>query len=184
MARWRLTDKHYLSTLSDGKPGAEWMYEETSPTTAKKARKLFPVPQFLDPEDVTCHNYLGDIIVCHEGKGQSRDIVMVGPPTPDMEPLDDEAQAITDKARPTWIHPIESLPGQQGYSQSMLDTLTRQLAEAMTGAKQAVAAPMNVAVPSMDDFKALQAQVQALVARNAELEASRDSEPASIRRSM
>lgn len=177
MARWRLTDKHYLNT-----PGIEWEYKETDRQTSKQARKVFAVPQFLNPEDPADQNYPGEIIVCHEGKGQGRDITFEGAPTPDMEPLDAEAAAITDKERPKWVRPMseQAFPGQVS-SQSLLNDLTRQLAEAMNQIPRAPIAPVAVSGVSNEDFEALKAQVAALAARNAELMAEQVSEPAKRR---
>lgn len=110
MARWSLMNAHYLNV-----PGTEWEYKETT-DSGKQGRKIFPVPLHLDPNNPRDHNYPGEIIVCHEGKGQPKDIVFVGPPTPDMTPLDDEAQAISDSMQPAWIHPIESLPTHDNLS--------------------------------------------------------------------
>lgn len=39
-----------------------------------------------------------------------RDNLFVGPPTPDMEPIDAAAKAISESHRADWVHPIESLP--------------------------------------------------------------------------
>src|SRR5260370_20903891 len=94
MARWKLVTEHYLNV-----PGTEWEYKETSRETGRQVRRVFPVPLHLDPNEnnIADHNYPGEIIVCHVGKGQGRDIEFVGPPTPDMQPLDDEAKAISAK---------------------------------------------------------------------------------------
>lgn len=103
MARWRLTAAHYLKV-----PGTEWEYKEVDMTSGRQARKVFPVPLHLDPNNPSDCNYPGDIIV-KQGKGEPRDIIFEGPPTPDMEPLDDEAEAISAKWREKWSHPIEDL---------------------------------------------------------------------------
>lgn len=105
MARWRLRIPHYLNVL----PETEWEQKETDLLTGKQARKVYKVPMYLDPKDPTDCNYPGEIIVCHDGKGQPRDKVFVGPPTPDMEPLDAEAEAISAAEAPNWVDPIESL---------------------------------------------------------------------------
>src|SRR5881392_1048059 len=95
MARWRLKDKHYLSV-----PGIEWEYQETDRETGRRARKIFTVPLYLDPEIQADWNYPeeGAIIVSTKfDPAHRRDIVFTGPPTPDMEPVDDEAEAITQE---------------------------------------------------------------------------------------
>lgn len=111
MARWKLTEAHYLNV-----PGTQWEHKETDRSTGKQARKVFDVPLYLDPEQPADCNYfddgVGEIIVCYEGKGQPRDIVFEGPPTKAMTPLDAEAEAITAPWREKWLgsDPIESLP--------------------------------------------------------------------------
>lgn len=170
MARWRLENAHYLSV-----PGNEWVYEEQSRSSGKAARQRFTVPQYLDPRDGADHNYPGEIIVAHaESKAYPRDIIFVGPPTPDMTPLDEEAEKITEELQPTWQHPIESLPGQ--YSQSLITAFENQIGELM---KSGQAKPVSLSTGSVSeaDFKALQEQVAALMAKNAELAAAVEGTP-------
>lgn len=157
MARWKLLQPHYLNV-----PGTEWEYKETDRTTGRQARKVFQVPLFLHPDDPADQNYPGEIIVGY--KPQGRDIVFVGPPTPDMEPLDEEAQAISDRERPKWKHPIDSLAS-QGYSQSLLDDLMRQMSEIHAGTRTSVP---SVSAPGIDPaaFASLQQQVAALLEQN------------------
>lgn len=116
MARWRLTGKHYLNV-----PDNDWEYKETSRDTGRQATKRFPVPRHLDPDYPGDHTPpgSGEIIVCYEGKGQPADQVFYGDPTPEMEPLDDEAEALTKARRPHWQHPIDSLPAQGGTPLAM-----------------------------------------------------------------
>lgn len=168
MARWQLKQAHYLKV-----PGTEWEYKEQNRDTGRQARKVYEVPLYLNPDDPSDHNYRQDemIVVCHEGKGLPRDIVFEGPPTPDMEPLDDEAQEISEAERPKWIHPIESLPG-QGYGDALLAGFQKQLAEVIAGARAAAPVPsVSVAGISAEAFEALQKQVAALAAQNEDLTA-------------
>jgi hypothetical protein len=95
MARWYTTEDCYLKT----DPVSEWEQKETDALTGRQLRKVFEVPTQI-PKDSTVSN----------GSGAQRgDIIFVGPPTPAMQPLDDEAEAITNKERHKWVHPIESL---------------------------------------------------------------------------
>lgn len=183
MARWRLTNKHYLNV-----PGTEWMHEEVNRDTGRKARKIFPVPEYLDPDDPGCYNYPGEIIVCHEGKGEPRDKIFVGPPTPDMEPLDNEAKAISQEMSKRWQHPIDSLPANGGdYGGQLLEALSRQL-DAMIRQnplpKATVEGPVSISGVSAAEFGQLQDQVSKLMEQNAQLlaklsgkEAEVDEEP-------
>ena len=124
MARWYLRNAHYLNV-----PGTEWEQKETNRETGKQARKIYHVPLLLDPENPADQNYPseGMVIVCHEGKGMPRDITFIGKPTPDMEPLDDEARAISEAESKNWIHPIESLDGT--YGESLVKQFERMMAD-------------------------------------------------------
>lgn len=167
MARWRLTEKHYLRV-----PGTEWERNETDTRTGKALRHRYEVGCYLDPDSPMDQNYPGEIIVCHEGTGQRNDIIFVGPPTMGMEPLDDEAEAISNSLREKWAHPVDSLPATGGdYNDALIKTFERQMNEIVEGIKKG--AGVAVAVPSVsaEEFKTLQDQVAALMARNAELEA-------------
>lgn len=162
MARWRLNAAHYLNV-----PGTEWEYTEISRTSNKQARVRYPVCLFLDPKDGADHNYPGEIIVAHTADRAFRnDIIFTGPPTPDMEPLDDEAQAITDATAKNWIHPIESLPGQGDYSQSLLRVFEMQM-KALAEGKSISPAPNQTVAPS--EFETLKKQVADLMDANAQL---------------
>lgn len=162
MARWKLTEPHYLfgypPDLSD--EGTEWEYKETDRITGRERRKRFKVPFYFESET----------IVCLEGRGLPTDFVFEGDPTPGMQPLDDGAKAISAEHAHKWVHPIETLPG-QGFSASLLTSLERQLTELASKAP----APIQVAESgvSREEFTKLQEQLAALMAKNAELEASK-----------
>lgn len=109
--RWRLVNAHYLKVpvLQDGTE-VEWEHKETNRTNGRSVRKLFPVPMLLDTNDPSDYNYPGEIIVAHEGDNANRnDYIFIGDPTPEMEPLNEAAQAISDSMRHRWDHPINSL---------------------------------------------------------------------------
>lgn len=165
MARWRLINAHYLNTIDN-----QWEYKETSRDSGRQVRKIYDVPRLFDPNDPGDCNYSGECVVCYEGKGQGRDYVFRGPPTPEMEPLDDEAKAISEAESPKWVHPIDSLPG-QGYNDSLLHALERQL-DALTrklSAEPAPPVPVSAIDPSA--FAKMQGQLAELMASNAELQA-------------
>jgi hypothetical protein len=125
--RWRLTQPHYLNV-----PGTEWEYKETSRDSGKTGRKIFEVPQYLNPNDPADHNYPGEIIVSHGLDRQfPKDIVFVGKPTGDMEPLNEEADKISEEESKNWQHPVDTLPAQGNYSQSLLVGLEAMLSKAM-----------------------------------------------------
>lgn len=162
MARWKLKQRHYLNV-----PGNEWQYIENDRVTGRPKRVNFSVPRYLDPSDYADCNYVnrgsdgtiidGDIIVSNNDDNP-RDIRFIGDPTPDMEPLDDEARAISDSFKDIWKHPIESLP-EQGYSMSILRDIETQV-----GALKPSAGGID---PSQ--FTALQNQVTELTKQNSVL---------------
>lgn len=102
MARWKLSEKHYLRT----DPPTEWEQKETDLNTGEEVRKRYEVPRFFDPDVMKNGGY-----VCYKGKGLPGDVVVVGMPTPGMLPMDKEAEEISSKCV-IGPHPIESLPTQ------------------------------------------------------------------------
>lgn len=172
--RWRLTEPHYINvpTLPDGTK-VEWEHKEMARESGRAVRKLFAVPMLLDPKDPADHNYPGEIIVARDVDGarhQRGDLIFLGDPTPAMEPLNDEAQAITDALRPRWEHPIETLPVNGGMNESEMAFFQNMMAQFGKMAQAAPAAE-NATVPR-SEFDALKQQLEelkaALVAKPAE----------------
>lgn len=136
MARWRLMTPHYLNIIDpDSGEATEWVYAETDRTTGKARRKVYHVPQLLDPKDPTQLNFGDDIVVCQEGKGQPKDIIFFGEPTPDMEPMDEEAEAISAGLQHKWTHPIDTLPVNGGMNEQE-QRFMEQMMKAFGGATQ------------------------------------------------
>jgi len=130
MARWKLMTSHYLNVI-----GEEWEYTEQDRATGRPKRVKFSVPRLLDVNDPSCwtnkwgnaSNEEGEIIVCHEGKGESRDIVFFGDPTPDMSPIDEEAIAISASFEDIWKYKPDSVVAD--HSQSLIDRFQLEMAE-------------------------------------------------------
>lgn len=122
MARWKLACSHYLNV-----PDNEWEYQEQSRTKGKPIRRRFPVPRLLDINDPGDWTNTwgpndaaeGEIIVCHEDKGNPTDITFFGDPTPDMVPVDDEARAISATFEERWKYKPES--AEVSFSQTLVD---------------------------------------------------------------
>lgn len=150
MARWKLTAPHYLNV-----PGTEWEFVEVDTGTGKQVRHRHPVGLYLSPDDPGDQNRQGEVVVCHEGKGLAGDRIFIGPPTPEMEPLDDEARAITDKMRPLW----NNFSGSYGYGEGVLNDFQNQLTRAAMAQE-----PSNR--KEIDDLKEQMAELQK---QNAEL---------------
>jgi len=167
MARWALRQPHYLAV-----PGTEWEYKETDRETQRQVRKVFEVPLYLNPGEPADWNDRANerIVVTNKfDRAYPRDHVFVGPPTPDMEPIDEEAQTITDGfvKSGAWKHPIESLD--MNYSQSVLSDFERQLAQLLTKQQPEKPANLSLGGVSMEDFGRLQEQVATLMEQNAKL---------------
>lgn len=170
MARWRLTAAHYLNV-----EGVEWDYVERDQKTNRQRRVHFKVPLHLDPNDPSDHNDKANewIIVSDGNNPQPRDIIFIGPPTPDMEPMDAEAEAITAQHRVTWdaTHPINSLASNSGgYSQSLLEKFQGEFEAKLkqSGGTYPTNSPYAKGIdPSA--FEALQTQVAELAKQNSQL---------------
>lgn len=167
MARWRLINAHYINVESYFGQPVEWEYKETDRNTGRANRKMFPVPLYLDPNQPSDHNYpeQGEIIVCYKGKGLPRDIVFLSEPTPEMEPLDEEAEAISASLRQKWEHPIESLAPngsmsaqEKAFMQNMMKTFA-QSAQSMS-----VIPEGSITISKDDLAKMVQEQVNAALA--------------------
>ncbi len=163
--RWRLINAHYLNVreLPDG-TRVEWEHKETSRDSGRAVRKLFPVPMLLNPNEPADRNYPDEIIVAHAidgARNEPRDYIFSSSPTPEMEPLNDAAQAITDRLRPTWEHPIETLPVNGGMSsdeQAFMAKMMQSFASQI-GAQVQQAAPAPNAGVSVEEFEALKKQL-------------------------
>lgn len=153
MARWKLTEAHYINACPPDLEAVEWEYKETDRVNGRERRKRFEVPFYCDVET----------IVCYAGKGLPTDTVFRGPPTPAMTPLDEEAKAISAEHSKNWVHPIESLPG-QGFNDGLLATLQKQLAELTVRTP----VPVAQAGVSVEEFNALKEQLALLTAQLAE----------------
>jgi hypothetical protein len=148
------------------------MREETNRDTGRVARTLFLVPTYLDPDDPRDQNYPGEIIVAYEKGARPQDFVFTGEPTPDMEPVDEEAQKISDDTRPKWKNPIDSLSATGGnYSEALLALLSKQLEEAANKSGPPARAIDEAA------FKKMQEDMKALMESNAKLQAQLGARP-------
>lgn len=163
--RWRLINAHYLNidTLPDGTK-VEWEHKETSRESGRAVRKLFPVPMFLEPKDAADHNYPGEIIVAHAVDGchnLRQDYIFTGQPTQEMEPLNAEAEAITNSCKDAWINPVSSLPANGGMSDSE-SAFMKKMMEVFE--RVAPSAPVAVPDGEVDELKARLARLEALLA--------------------
>jgi hypothetical protein len=146
MARWQLTEAHYLNV-----PDNKWEQQITDRSTGRPIRKQFLVPLHLDPNIESDWNHQerignnivdGKIVVCHAGKGEPKDITFSGPPTPGMLPLDDEARELSSKLSVPFTTGLDPVAQANGWQQQLLVELSDM--------KQAVAtAPV---IPGFAEF--------------------------------
>lgn len=152
---------HYLSV-----PGNEWEYTENDRVTGRPVRRKFTVPRLLsiaDPQDWTNRwgnkdNEEGEIIVCYEGRGEPKDIVFLGEPSPDMQPVDDEATVISESLAKKWETRPDHIPGD--YSQSLID----KFQIAMADAKPAEVKGMDDLISAMTTLMKQNAEIMAAMA--------------------
>lgn len=173
MARWRLRNAHYLNVVEYFGEKVEWEYSETSRDTGRRARKLFPVPLMMDPNNAADFNYPGEIIVCKPGTGLPNDIQFIGEPTPEMEPLDEEAEAISASLRSKWEHPIDSLApnGQMSPAESaFMANMMKAFAQTNS---QSVLPEGSIAMTKADIEQLVKTQVEAALKAAAEPAARR-----------
>jgi polyhydroxyalkanoate synthesis regulator phasin len=163
--RWSLRNAHYLNVeqLTDG-TRVEWEHKETARETGRTVRKLFPVPMLLDPKEPADCNYPGEVIVTQRTEGAHLlrdDYVFKGEPTPEMEPLNAEAQVISDSLQAKWQHPIDTLPANGGMNERE-QAFFENMMKAFTGAASA----QNQVVPreQYDELKERLAKLEAAIA--------------------
>lgn len=167
MARWRVLEPHYIHAEQYGEP-TTWVREETNRDTGRAFRRTFTVPLLVDPNDPTCINkHVGYCVVATQGSEQPGDIVLAPntKPTPGMEPLDDEARAISDAERPKWKSPIDNVPITLGedFSALIMRKLEQQINEATRLASSPAQSLGGASTSELADLRALvEAQQKAL----------------------
>lgn len=178
MATWRLTGKHYLNVQIPDDPDnpIEWVYEETDTRSGRRIRKRYKVPLYLDPAEPSYYHVNGELYVAKEGttppmKGA---LLFDGDPTPDMDPMDDEAEAISLACKAKWTAPMgdTAFPSQGGnFGDKLLAQLSEQLAAVMNNNPLPKAAVGGVGVITAKQFAELKEQLAVVMASNAELAA-------------
>lgn len=173
MARWRLTEAHYLKV-----PGTKWEYTEIDRTTGAPKRQQFDVPLYIDPRDADDLKRHGQadpyegmnadpivvVIDAETSRKNSRDMLFVGSPTPGMLPMDDEAKALTDKfAKGVWVPTANIDPISQ--NESYANKLISGLLDEMTAQREA--APAKGMTELIETMNAMMKVQSALLERMA-----------------
>ena len=165
MARWKLTAKHYLEALQFGQP-SEWQREEINVQSGRAFRKTYPVPMFIDPDDPHCINrHLGYCVIATEGSDQPGDLIVSNfKPTPDMEPLDEEARQLSEIERPHWINPIDGLSPTMGedFANQLLAALQQQMNKTQVGSIGSNAEVSNLSALVAAQQKQIESLISAL----------------------
>jgi len=166
MARWQLTEPHYLNV-----PGTKWELTMNDRKTNRPVRKTYTVPLHLHPDieaDWTRRDgEEGIITVCHEGKGHpdGRDVTFVGPPTPGMLPLDDEAKAISSKFDWKPTQGLDDVSQAESHTSKILGGLIDQLTDIKVKATEAPGiAGMDKFMETMTAMMAQNQQILMLLA--------------------
>lgn len=137
MARWKLTEPHYLAV-----EGIKWEYSEVDRVTGRPKRTQFPVPLHLDPniDSDWTHRELEAIIVSNGHNADPKDLIYTGPVTPGMLPMDDEAKALTAQAAKDKWRPTQGLDPEsqnESYTNKLLSGFIDQMTLAQTTVQQA-----------------------------------------------
>lgn len=162
MARWKLTEAHYINVS-----GTLWEYTEVDRVTGRPKRTQFPVPLHIDPFNLDDLKIYGQddpnfgrnadpiIVVCNKNP-KGRDILYEGKPTPGMFPLDDEARAISEKvSKGAWIPTAGLDPESQNASYT--SQILSGLVDKMTDMK----ASNTPQIQGMAEFMQMMTQVMA-----------------------
>lgn len=168
--RWRLLAPHYLNVAQypDGTK-VEWEHKETNAINGRAVRKLFAVPLLLNNEDPNDYNYPGEIIVAMEVEGAHnlrQDYIFTGAPTRDMEPLNAEAEALTEQHKARWTHPIDTLPVNGGMSRdemAFMENMMKAFAQ-QVGAAQPQVPNTSVSREAYDELQERLTKLEALIA--------------------
>lgn len=163
MARWRLTEPHYLLTRDPTK----WEYQEVDRITGRPKRSQFVVPLYLNPlyEDDTKSfgqpdpdGAIDPVIIVSNGNGaMGKDVIFIGEPTPGMLPLDDEAKEISAKFKAQWDTPALDRPS---LSQLMEEKFLSQMSVMQTAAQ---------AVPQAEGVSELMKSMAGMMAQQTEI---------------
>lgn len=166
MARWQLTEPHYLNV-----PGNKWELEIKNRTNGRSERKQFPVPLHLDPNIESDWNYVdklgnniidGKIVVCWQDKGEEKDIIFFGPPTPGMLPLDDEARKESAKYSWTPTQGLDDISQSNSFNTQLLIKFTEDLRGISTQSPQVEG--MADFMKTMSEMMKMQTEILATLA--------------------
>jgi hypothetical protein len=163
---WRLRDHHYLNV-----PNTFYIKREVDGETQEMIEHKYPVPRLLRLDDPKACN-AGDGVVLVSTDSQAKMInarmwIFDGEPTPDMEPQNDAAEAISAQFRPRWLKPFEELHATGGGSGNFAKDLENALARVLDSAAAGKSTPTS----SEGILAEINAQMKQLMEQNAALSA-------------
>jgi hypothetical protein len=174
--QWRLRQPHYLNV-----PGTQWEQTEVSRETGKQHRQSYNVPMLLNPNDAADCDRNGEVIVYHHvdgakpPRGQAHQFI--GDPTPEMEPINDEAEAISATFTEKWSKAFDTFQtsSEGDFTEKLLNSMQRALDTAVKSSGGIPQAAPATQVVSIEEFNALKEQL-------ATMQAALAAKPADARR--
>ena len=171
MARWRLTEPHYLYT----DPDVVWERIEVDSVTGRQVRRQYVVPAYFhhEIESDWTDKAAQAVIVCdghNPGKG---DVIFKGEPTPGMKALDDEAEAISAKYKDKWNIPDHIKWGPGEYSSALADYFVQEQDKVSMRMSQVAEQSSR----NLDEYMKTQLVQQAQMLKILELLANKSVEP-------
>lgn len=175
--QWRLKSSHYLNV-----PGTHWEQNETDRNTGKANRKVHSVGLLLNPDDAADCDRNGEIIVYTAVDGARPPKFgheFIGEPTPEMEPLNEEAEAISESLMKKWEKPFDSFQTSADgeFSERLLAGLEKALNKASQGAVGET--PGTTVVPKAE-YDALKDQLAKLQSQMADILAQTKPTPIAV----
>ena len=167
MARWQLSEHHYIHALPPDLEAVEWEYKEIDRTSGRERRRRYIVPMYCEKET----------IVSRKHSLQRGDFLYEGEPTGAMTPLDKEAEEISAKYAHKWNMPQDFTVG-MSFNDALLDMLQKQFSAAAAGSTPE---PVAVVGVSRKEFEALQKQLESIMVQNSELQ-EKASKPSGFRK--
>jgi hypothetical protein len=153
--QWRLKSPHYLNV-----PGTHWEQNETNRSTGKAARTVHSVGLLLNPDDPSDCDRNGEIIVYTAIEGLRAPKFghqFIGEPTPEMEPINDEAEAISASLQKKWDRPFDTF--QTSSEGEFSERLLAGIEKALNKASQSTGDVPGATVVPISEYNALKDQM-------------------------
>lgn len=162
---WRLRADHYLNV-----PNTFFVQRVADEQTGEQIEHRYPVPRLLQLSDPKACNAGPETILVSTDKAakliNARMWIFDGEPTPDMEPQNEAAEALSESLRHKWLKPFDELPAIGGTGVNFAAELQTALAAVLSAAQgQSTAVPTT----SPDVIAVMQKQIEEMSATIAKL---------------